>query len=198
MQDDRYMRKKTPGGAEKGTVPLIRLAEERDIPEIVELVREFAQGHPSEDLARNGKKIEAAYFGDNPAGELIVAERKGRAVGMVQWYRQYDMFWEVYLGIPEWLFVREDSRGLGISIALIAFLCERVRRAGGEFIYGPGAEATTSIFTRYAFDAGSAETFRLSGEAFHQWADLAGSSPRQIIRNLPPPELNRADPKPRA
>jgi len=169
---------------------IVRLAEKQDVPELVGMVREFSQGHPSESLERDGTSIAAAFFGDNAVGEMIVAEREGKAVGMVQWYRQYDMFWKTYLGIPEWLFVRKESRGLGISIALIAFLCDRVRQAGGEFIFGPGAVATTTIFKRYAFDAGPAAMFRLSGEAFQQWADLAGAPPREIVRHPTCPRPN--------
>jgi GNAT superfamily N-acetyltransferase len=176
---------------------IARLAEKRDIPEILEMVREFAQGHPTEDRHRDPKQIEAAYFGNAAVGELIVAERDSRVVGMVQWYPQYDMFWETYQGMPEWLFVRKESRGLGIPVAMIALICDRVRKFGGTFIFGTGSEMTTSFLKRYASDAGPVPTFRLSAEAFQQWADLSGSPSREIVRKLPGLELNTAKPQPR-
>lgn len=176
---------------------VVRLAEKRDIPEILDMVALFRSGHPSETVPRGGGSIEGAYFGEHPVAELIVAERNARVVGMVQWSREYDMFWEVYHGIPEWLFVREEARGLGVPVAMVAFLCHRVRKSGGTFMTLAGTSTTSSLYQRFAVAGTPVRPFHLSAEAFQQLADLAGASAREIVRSLPSPELNRVAAKPR-
>ncbi len=175
----------------------IRLAEKRDIRDIVDMMTEFRKGHPSEKQPRGKRSIEDAYFGDKPAGELIVAERSGSVMGMVQWSREYDMFWETYYGIPDWLFVRSEARGLGLWVALMAFVCDRVRQAGGTFLSGHGNEVTSHLYARFASAGKAATPFYLSAEAFQQFADLAGSAPRDIVRKLPSLDLNRVAARPR-
>lgn len=59
-------------------------------------------------------------FGPNPVAHLLVVARHGRAVGMGQWTRIYDMFWGIYGARVEWLYVRPESRGLGIPAAIVA------------------------------------------------------------------------------
>jgi len=176
---------------------IVRLAEKRDIPEILDMMRLFREGHPSETIPRGGEDIEEAYFGKQPVAELIVAERNDRVIGMVQWHRQYDMFWEVYNGVLEWLFVRPEARGTGIWVSMIAFVCSRVRKSGGTFITGNGTDVTSSLYQRSAIAGPTVTPFHLSAEAFQQFADLTGMFPREAIRNLPSPELNRVAAKPR-
>jgi hypothetical protein len=60
---------------------VVRLAEKKDISEILEMVKEFSQGHLSEGICRDGKSIETAFFNDTAVGELIVAERDSKVVG---------------------------------------------------------------------------------------------------------------------
>jgi len=93
------------------------------------MMRAFCEGHPSETIPREGKNMDEAYFGKQPVAELIVAERDDKVIGMVQWHRQYDMFWEKCIGFIDWLFVRQDARGTGVWVSMIAFACNRVRKS---------------------------------------------------------------------
>jgi hypothetical protein len=109
----------------------------------------------------------------------------------------YDMFWAMFCGYVEWLYVRPEARGLGIPAAIIAEICRQVRREGGEFLRGDASEeAIAALYGRLAI-GWRVSTFAFSGEAFQICADLAGLSPREIVARLPDPELNRAAARPR-
>jgi GNAT superfamily N-acetyltransferase len=109
---------------------------------------------------------------------------------MVQWALFFDMFWAMYGARPEWLYVRREVRGLGVAAALIAEVCAQARRRGAEFLHGGGSDEVSPLYERCAIGSATRECY-LSAEAFHQFADLAGSPVREIIRGLPTPDLNR-------
>jgi hypothetical protein len=75
-----------------------------------------------------------------------------------------------------------------------AEVCKCVRDAGGEFLYLGSSEASvTALYDRVTHSWPQRE-HSLGGEAFQRVADLAGASAKQIVRNLPTPELNRVAP----
>jgi GNAT superfamily N-acetyltransferase len=158
---------------------VVRPAREDDVPDIASMVDDFVKGHKAQRHVRSQEALRAAYFGRRPVAEIIVAEWRGRVVGMGQWARIYDMFWGMVGGRADWLYVRPEARGLGIS-----FLC------------GSGNDRTRGIYERSAMLSGTSVEFHLSAAAFQRVADLAGLSPRVIVRGLPAPELNRASPCP--
>jgi GNAT superfamily N-acetyltransferase len=168
----------------------VRLAREEDAPALAEMVNDFVRGHPAENHARPEQALRAAYFGANPVAEVIVAEWRGGVVGMLQWTRTFDMFWSMFGGVVEWLYVKPHARGLGLSAALLAMVSHRVREAGGEFLHGSGGEHTTSLYRRLASASGTNQVFYLSGEGFQQAADLAGRAPREVVRHFPSPTLS--------
>jgi GNAT superfamily N-acetyltransferase len=167
----------------------VRLAREEDAPALAEMVNDFVRGHPAENHARPEQALRAAYFGVNPVAEVIVAEWNGSVVGMLQWTRIFDMFWSMFGGLAEWLYVKPHARGLGLSAAMLAMVSRRVRDAGREFLHGSGGEHTTSLYRRLASPSGMSVGFYLSGEGFQQAADLAGTAPREIVRHFPSPTL---------
>ena len=169
----------------------IRLAREEDASALAEMVDDFVRGHPAEDHPRPEHLLRAAYFGANPVAEVIVAEWNGAVVGMMQWTRIFDMFWSMFGGLVEWLYIRPRARGLGLSAAMLATASRRVRESGGEFLHGSGGEQMSSLYGRIADGSGTSRGYYVSGEAFQQAADLAGLPPRQIVRGFPSPELSR-------
>ena len=175
----------------------VRSATENDLADIGEMLEHHVQGHPAQSHPRPLSRMREAYFGSRPVAELLVACRDDRVVGMAQWTRLFDNFWSAYGAELEWFYVRPDSRGLGIPAAVVAEVCRRARNDGCEFLKG-GAEVdkTASLYEKVA--AGwSSRTVYLSAEAFQVCADLAGQAPREIVRRLPDPELNRTAPRPR-
>ena len=176
---------------------LVRSATEADLRDVADMVQHFVAGHPAERHPRPLSRLEEAYFGANPVAHLLVASKRGRIVGMGQWTRMYDMFWAAFGGNVEWLYVRPEVRGLGLPAAIVAEICRQIRLSGGELLRG-GADGAdiAALYERVAIGSLS-RTCYLSAEAFQAFADLAGLSPREIVRRLPTPELNRTPPEPR-
>lgn len=119
---------------------VVRIACETDIQNIAEMVDDFVKGHPAEKHTRSRSALREAYFGSAPVANLVVAVRTGRVIGMGQWTRIYDMFWSMFGGYVEWLYVRPEHRGSGVVLAIVAYICAEVRRAGGEFLHGGGGD----------------------------------------------------------
>jgi len=175
-------------GPDQGLV--IRVACEADIESIEEMVDDFVKDHPAEKHTRSRSALREAYFGSAPVANLVVAVRSGCDIGMGQWTRIYDMFWSMYGGNIEWLYVRTKHRGSGVVLAIVAEICAEVRLAGGEFLHGGGGDDVEPLYERVAV-GGPTHECHLSAEAFQVFADLAGLPPRDICRRLPTVELNR-------
>ena len=152
---------------------LVRSAREADIENIEEMVDNFVKGHPAEKHTRSRSALREAYFGNSPVANLVVAVRAGRVIGMGQWTRIYDMFWSMYGGNIEWLYVRPEQRGSGVVLAIVARICADVRRAGGEFLHGGGGDDVEPLYERIAIGWPTHEC-HVSAEAFQVFADLAG------------------------
>jgi GNAT superfamily N-acetyltransferase len=175
----------------------VRLATEADLDDVADMVQDFATGHPAQSHPRPISVLREAYFGADPVAHLLVATKGPGIVGMGQWTRVYDMLWAMFGGHAEWLYVRRESRGLGIPAAIVAEICRQVRVDGGQLLRGgaDGAEIA-ALYERVAI-VSAASTCYLSAEAFQICADLAGLSPREIVKLLPTPELNRTSTRPR-
>ena len=89
----------------------VRPACEADLDDIENMINDFVRGHPAEKQTRSRSALREAYFADVPVANLVVAVHHGAVVGMGQWTRIYDMFWSMYGGNVEWLYVRPDERG---------------------------------------------------------------------------------------
>lgn len=162
------------------------------------MVDDFVRDHPARDHPRDRAAFETAWFTDRAVGELVVAERRGYVVGMLQWAPIFDVFWGMRGGLADWLYVRPGSRGLGIPALLVAKVCARIRDDGGQFLNGAANTTTKPIYARAAVPADEATwTVHLSAEAFQVVADLDGQPVRRVVRGLPDPALNRTPPRPR-
>lgn len=176
---------------------LVRPALEADLSEIAGMLEDFVAGHPARAHPRPLSRLREAYFDADPVACLLVATRDSRVVGMAQWKRTYDMFWAMFGGAVEWLYVRPEARGLGIPAALTAEICRQIRNAGGEFLTGVAeAAANSALYERVAMGWPS-RTCYVSGEGFQSFADLAGMPLREIVRRLPSPDLSRMPAQPR-
>jgi GNAT superfamily N-acetyltransferase len=175
----------------------VRSATEADLRDVADMVSVFVEGHPAAQHRRSLSRLREAYFGARPVAKLLVAASGTRIAGMAQWTRLYDMFWDAYCGEVEWLFVRPEARGRGIPAALLATICQQVRLAGGEFIKGTAESGGNAALYERVAAGWPARTVNVGGEAFQAFADLAGLAPREIVRRLPDPALNREVPRPR-
>src|SRR5262245_7817256 len=175
----------------------IRSAREADLDDIEDMINDFVKGHPAEAHHRSRSKLRDAYFGAAPVATLLVATRGERVIGMGQWALIYDMFWSAYGGNVEWLYVRPEYRRSGVVAAIVAEISAQVRNAGGEFLHGGGVNEVEALYERVAMGWKAHECY-VSAEAFQAFADLAGLAPRDIVRRLPGPELNKVAARVRA
>lgn len=175
----------------------LRPARESDLDDLAEMIEDFVKGHPAATHARSRAKLREAYFGAAPVARLLVATRGERVIGMGQWNLMYDMFWSAFGANVEWLYVRPEHRRSGMVAAIVAEIAAQTRAAGGEFLHGGGSRESESLYERVAMGWKAHECY-VSAEAFQAVADLAGLVPRQIVRHLPDPGLNKVAARPRA
>jgi GNAT superfamily N-acetyltransferase len=166
----------------------IRRATANDTTEIETMVACFVKGHPAEKHARPSSGLRAAYFGDLPVAHLLVAERGGDMIGMMQWRLIYDMFWGMFGAEGGWLYVKPQHRGSGVVAALVARVCREASDAGAKYLQGGGGDGPSRLYERVAIGH-SDRACHLSGKAFQIFATLDGLPVREIVRRLPAKEL---------
>jgi GNAT superfamily N-acetyltransferase len=154
---------------------VIRKAEPRDIPQILEFIRELAKYErqpqevvaTQEDLLRDG-------FGEHPRYFCLMAEWNGEPAGFAFYFHTYSTWlgrWGMYL---EDLFVRPQLRGKGIGKALLVELARiAVREKCGRVNWQvldwntPAIEFYRGLGAKMLSDW---ETFRLAGDALERLA----------------------------
>ena len=155
----------------------IRPAEARDIPLIVQLIRELAEYEREPDKAvATDEDIRRDGFSDNPKFRVLIAEWDGKAAGFALFFYNYST-WLGRAGLYlEDLFVRPEFRGKGIGKALLTRLAKiAVDEGCGRFEWQvldwntPALEFYKSLGAR-VMDEWS--TMRVTGEPLKKLASL--------------------------
>ena len=113
----------------------LRTAEPRDLPAVIDMIRELAQFERLEHLVAIEPAAFAQHlFGPKPVVEGVVAEADGAPVAHALFFTSYSTF----LGKPglwlEDLYVRPAWRGAGIGTALLRHLAALATERGcGRF-----------------------------------------------------------------
>lgn len=110
--------------------PILRAAEPRDLPAIVQLIGELAEfEHLTHLLEVTPHKLEPHLFGDTPVAECMLGEVDGEVVAFALFYTNFSTFLAkpgLYL---EDLYVRPAHRRSGLGRSLLVYLaqlaCER-------------------------------------------------------------------------
>ena len=102
---------------------IIREALERDVPLILDFIRQLAVYEKLENLVvATEAGLRGALFGPRPYAEVIIAEHDGRPAGFALFFHNFSTF----LGKPgiylEDLFVLPSERGRGTGKALLVAL----------------------------------------------------------------------------
>ncbi|MBA2524688.1 MAG: GNAT family N-acetyltransferase [Pyrinomonadaceae bacterium] len=106
-------------------------ATERDVPLILEFIRELAAYERNLDrVEATEARIRETLFGAEPAASVILAFDGDKPVGFAVFYFTYSTF----AGLPglylEDLFVKPEARGLGIGRQLLSYLAKLARERG--------------------------------------------------------------------
>ena len=110
----------------------IRQAEEKDVPEILKLIKALAEfENLSDEVVATEELLKITLFGINSPAEVQIAFDKNKTLGFALYFRSFSTF----LGRPgiylEDLYVRESARGKGVGEALLRRLAQRTREIGG-------------------------------------------------------------------
>ena len=106
-------------------------ATERDVPLILEFIRELAAYERHLDrVEATEARIRETLFGAEPAASVIFAFNEDKPVGFAVFYFTYSTF----AGLPglylEDLFVKPEARGLGIGRQLLRYLARLAKEKG--------------------------------------------------------------------
>lgn len=110
--------------------------------------------------------------------------------GFVAWRATYDLH-HCLAGLDVIdMFVRPAERGRGIGACLLARVAGEGAGRGATFMTGGAVESGSAgrLYRRVTMTHGG-QTY-LSGRAFRAFSELAGASPRELLRGLPKQEWN--------
>lgn len=159
----------------------IRFAEERDVPVILQLIRDLAE---YERLAHEAVSTEddlrRTLFGPRPYAEVLLAEstRETNAPPPVLGFALFFHNYSTFLGKPglylEDLFVRPECRGRGVGAGLLRHLARLARERGcGRFEWSvlDWNQPAIDFYRRLGAEPMDGWTvFRVTGEALERLA----------------------------
>jgi len=111
----------------------IRMATKNDVTYILELIKELADyENLLGEVVATEELIKDTLFGINSPAEVKLACKKKEILGFALYFRTFSTF----LGCPgiylEDLFVKENSRGKGVGLALLSSVARRVKEIRGS------------------------------------------------------------------
>ena len=106
-------------------------ASERDVPLILEFIRELAAYERHlERVEATEARIRETLFGAEPAASVIFALDGDKPVGFAVFYFTYSTFAALPGLYLEDLFVKPEARGLGIGRQLLRYLAKLAKEKG--------------------------------------------------------------------
>lgn len=102
-----------------GRITNIRIAERKDVPAIIDLVRSLATYEKApQEVTISQEEFEEAGFGDQPVWKAFLAEVDGKVAGFALYYIRFSTWKGCRLYLED-LFVKEEYRGLGLGKLLL-------------------------------------------------------------------------------
>ena len=113
----------------------INKAVENDIPQILSLLREFAEYENLLDyLEVTEERLKAALFGENKIAEAIVAFDDETAIGYAIFYPYFATFRGQRGFFLEDIFISKDFRGRGVGELMLKYIATLAKSRGFERI----------------------------------------------------------------
>ncbi|MGA8364369.1 MAG: GNAT family N-acetyltransferase [Solirubrobacteraceae bacterium] len=169
------------------TDTVVRAAEPRDVPALLELFGELAEyEHLTHELRATEQGLEAALFGHGAVAEALIAERDtdsdgSETLGYALFFPTFSSFLTSTGVWLEDLFVRPSHRGRGVGRALLSTVAERVQERGGERLEWAALDWNELALGFYRrIGASTMEewiTHRLDGAALERLATRPGDPP---------------------
>lgn len=155
--------------------PLIRPANEGDIPQILRFVRELADYERGlSEVTATEEDLRYALFGPAARAHALICERGGESVGFAVYFFNFSTWLGRYGLFLEDLYVSPAARGQGLGKMLLRYLARlAVAQNCGRFEWNVLDWNETAI--RFYESCGAEPQsewvgYRLSGEALRQFA----------------------------
>ena len=149
----------------------VKTVEEKDVPQIVEMIREFAAfENLSEFCEVTDESLTDAMFGENSRVEGLIAFAAEKPVGYALFYENFASFRGQRGFYLEDLYVRPEFRGRNIGKAFLKQLAEiaesrKLRRI--DFLVLDWNKTAIRFYEKIGAEADESERhFRFVGEAF--------------------------------
>ncbi|MGB0177315.1 MAG: GNAT family N-acetyltransferase, partial [Owenweeksia sp.] len=107
----------------------IRKGEEKDIPDLMALIRELAEFEKAPEKVVTNEEILQKDWQQHKAFDFLVAEMDGRVVGISLYYPRYST-WNGRCYYLEDLYIQPEARGMGAGKALLLATVEEAKKAG--------------------------------------------------------------------
>jgi GNAT superfamily N-acetyltransferase len=154
---------------------LIRTADERDIPLILDLIKGLAEYERlASEVTATEATLRQSLFGPSPGAEVIIADADGQPAGFALFFHNFSTFVGkrgIYL---EDLFVKPAWRGKGVGRQLLARLAQlAIERNCGRLEWAvldwnePAIRFYRGLGAKPMHDW---TVFRLAGDTLHQLA----------------------------
>jgi len=98
----------------------IRFAEKKDLPQIIELCAEHADYERAEYEVKNKAELLYEYiFGQNVSVKCLVVAQKNSIIGYATFMKQFSTWNADFYIYLDCLYLKADSRGLGLGSSLM-------------------------------------------------------------------------------
>ncbi len=113
----------------------IRPARRRDAAAVVAMSRELSAGEGKPERGFDEARFRRDGFGRKAAFGCLIAEVDGETAGYALWHQAYDAESGQRGAFMHDLYLKAPYRGQGLGKALIAEVCRRTQKAGGDFVW---------------------------------------------------------------
>ena len=153
----------------------IRKAAEKDVPEVINLLREFAEfENLSHEFMITEESLCEAVFGENAFVYLLVGSRENDLIAFALLYPKYASFRGERSLYLEDLYVKPNNRGKGLGLAMLKYAAKFAKSGGFQRLDWQALKWNTPAIDFYHKISAESDdgniNFRLAGKNFEDLA----------------------------